>query len=265
MGRDTRRWVERYARAGFLAKGVVYLILGILAFRAALGSGGSITGHEGVVRQVFSSQFGTIFVVALAVGLAGYALWRFMEAVGDANLKGKRPVSVMIRVGYALSGFIYGALALDAARLALGVAKGPEHSHVARVVLGGPFGPVLVGLTALGLLAYAVHQFVRAIRGRVDDELNLGSAPRNAAPWLAGIVNFGTGARAVVFALVGVLLLRAVATPAAAARIDATDGLRFAARLPEGQWWLAFVAAGFAAYGVEHVVQAFYRRIVAPR
>lgn len=265
MTQETRRWVERYARVGFFAKGIVYLILGILALRAALGSGGSITGFEGAVRVVFRSDFGTVFVGALAVGLAGYALWRFIEAFADANRRGKRPASIAVRIGYAGSGLIYAALALDAARLALGAGKGPQHSHVARVILGGPFGSVLVGLTALGLLVYAVIQFVRAIRGRVDDELSLGSAPREAAPWLAAIVNFGTAARAVVFALVGVLLLRAASTPTSAAGIDATDGMRFAARLPEGRWWLAFVAAGFAAYGVEQLVQAFYRRIVAPR
>ena len=262
---DTRRWIETYARIGFAAKGVVYLMLGMLALRAALGAGGRIMAPNGVVHRILDSRHGTTLVAVLAIGLGGYALWRFLEAFGDANRKGTKPTSVVIRAGYALSGLIYGMLAYDAARLAIGEPGRPERSHVARFILGGPLGPALVVLVALGLLAYAMHQFVRAIRGQVDDELSLGAAPRSTGTWLARITNFGTGARAVVFAMLAVLLIRAAATPVAAVRVDATDAMRFAAGLPEGRWWLAFVASGFAAYGVEQFVQAFYRRIAAPR
>ncbi len=263
-GNVARRWVENYARVGFMAKGVVYLILGTLALRSALGAGGRITGQHGVVRGILSEAHGPLLAVVLAVGLAGFALWRLIEAFADANRKGTKVASVITRAGYAASGLIYGTLALDAVLLALGEEGRAGRSHVVQTLLGGPFGPLLVVLVALGVLAYAVVELVRALRGRVDDELGLDAAPAATVPWLSAIVNFGTAARAVVFALVAVLLLRSAATPSAAAAIDATDGLRFAARLPEGRWWLAFVAAGFAAYGVEHVVQAFYRRIVAP-
>lgn len=259
-----RRWIEHYARVGFMAKGLVYLILGVLALRSVLGSGGRITNPRGVAEKILSEPHGTILVALLAVGLAGYALWRFIEALADANMKGTKPASVVIRSGYALSGIIYGTLALEAGLMALGDRDGAGKSRIVRLLLNGELGPALVILVALGLLAYAVHEFVRSVRGQVDDELHLGAAPAAASPWLAGIVNFGTGARAVVFALLAVLLVRAAATPAAAASIDAVDGMRLAARLPEGRWWLAFIAAGFAAYGVEQVVQAFYRRIVAP-
>ena len=261
---QTRRWVENYARAGFVAKGIVYLMLGMLALQAALGSGGRITAPRGVVYELLDSRYGTTLVTILAFGLAGYALWRFIEAFGDANRKGKAATSVVVRSGYALSGFIYGMLAFDAARLVIGEPGGPERSHVARFILAGPLGPALVVLVALGLLAYAIHQFLRALRGQVDDELALGSAPYQTGRWLAGITNFGTGARAVVFALVAVLLIKMAATPAAAAALDSADAMRFARGLPEGKWWLAFVASGFAAYGVEQFVQAFYRRITAP-
>jgi len=261
----TQRWVENYARLGFVAKGIVYLMLGVLALRAALGTGGRITAPHGVVSEILDSRHGTVLVAVLAVGLAGYSLWRFIEAFGDANRKGKNPSSVVVRAGYAFSGSVYGLLAFDAARLVLGAPGGPERSHVLRFVLGGPLGGLLVVLVALGLLGYAGHQFLKAVWGQVDDELNLAAAPRPTARWVTRITNFGTGARAVVFALVSVLLIRAAATPASAAGVDTGDALRFAAGLPEGRWWLAFVALGFAAYGLEQFVQAFYRRITAPR
>jgi hypothetical protein len=259
----TRRWVETYARIGFLAKGMVYLILGVLALRAATGNGGRVVGREGVVHEILGSDYGTVLVLVLALGLAGYSLWRFIEAFGDANHKGKKPESVLVRAGYALSGAIYGFMAIDATILVLG-SDSTEGSQVVRLVLGSPLGPVLIVLVGLGLIAYAVREVVRAFRGEVDDELSLRAAPRPTARWVKRMVNFGMTARAVVFVILGVLLLRAASTPVAAASIDTTDGLRFAAGLPEGRWWLAFVAAGFAAYGLEQVVQAFYRRIVAP-
>jgi hypothetical protein len=264
VARAARRWIEVYARAGFVSKGAVYLVLGVLALKAATGSGGRITGREGVLQEIFENDYGTVLVVALSVGLAGYSLWRFIEALGDANRKGKKPESVIVRAGYALSGVIYGFLAVDAVTLLLGSSDSAANSYVLRLVLGSPLGPVLVVLVGLGLLAYAIREVVRALQGKVDDELSLGSAPRRTARWVKRMVNFGMIARAVVFVIVGVLLLRAASTPVAAASIDTTDGLRFAAGLPEGRWWLAFVAAGFTAYGLEQVVQAFYRRIITP-
>src|SRR3954451_2717274 len=53
-----RPWIERLARAGYLAKGVVYLLIGILALQAAAGAGGRTTGTTGAFRVLLRQPLG---------------------------------------------------------------------------------------------------------------------------------------------------------------------------------------------------------------
>ena len=106
---EPKRWAERFARAGFVAKGIVYLIIGWLAFRAGSGRGGDVTDSEGAIRSLLSATQGRVLIGALAIGLAGYALWRLLEALADANRKGTDIKGIAARAGYALSGAIYGS------------------------------------------------------------------------------------------------------------------------------------------------------------
>ena len=109
-----RGWLEPIARAGFAAKGIVYLILGTLVTQAAFGAGGRIT-------ELLGEPYGRPLLALLAMGLVGYALWRFLEAFADANRKGTSPKALGVRAGYAASGVVYGSLAIYATRLALRV------------------------------------------------------------------------------------------------------------------------------------------------
>src|SRR6476661_1728925 len=74
---------ERLARAGHAAKGVVYMVLGALAARAAFGLGGRTTDKQGVLETILTEPFGQILLALVAVGLIGYALWRFVQAILD--------------------------------------------------------------------------------------------------------------------------------------------------------------------------------------
>ncbi|HEV2129901.1 MAG TPA: DUF1206 domain-containing protein, partial [Longimicrobiaceae bacterium] len=113
-------WVEGLARLGYAAKGVVYLIVGGLAAQAALGSGGQTTGSEGALSTILRQPLGQVLLGAVAVGLAGYALWRFVQAALDPEHRGTDAKGIAIRLGYAISGVIHAGLAIEAARMVLG-------------------------------------------------------------------------------------------------------------------------------------------------
>src|SRR3954447_24955194 len=75
------RTVERLARAGYAAKGIVFALVGLLAVRVALEGGGSAQGQKGALATVAAQPFGEALLALLAVGLFGYTLWNVVVAI----------------------------------------------------------------------------------------------------------------------------------------------------------------------------------------
>ena len=75
------RAFELLARAGFVARGIVYGIIGVLALDVAVGHGGKLTDQQGALRAVEEQRFGHVLLTLLAVGLGGYSLWRLFRAI----------------------------------------------------------------------------------------------------------------------------------------------------------------------------------------
>jgi hypothetical protein len=255
--------VETLARVGFAVKGAVYLILGLLALLAGLGErGGRITDTHGAIATLLGQPFGRLVVGVLALGLALYSGWRFLEAFADANRVGSRASAIATRTGWAVSGLGYGLLALDAGRLALRWRAGGG-TNPPNTIIASPLAPWLVTLVGIGIIVYAATEIRRALAPRFSERLNIGRVAREAGQLIVGISRAGIAARAVVMAALGVVLLRA-RSAAAAAGSDMADSLRLVAALPSGAWGLTLVAAGLMAYGVYMVVHARYRHITAP-
>jgi len=114
-------WFERLARFGYASKGVVYLIAGLLTARAAFGLGGQATDKNGVLLAILAEPFGKLVLALIGIGLLGYILLRFTQALLDPEHKGTDPKGIAQRIGYLLSGLFYVGLALTALRLAGGL------------------------------------------------------------------------------------------------------------------------------------------------
>src|SRR3954469_3546312 len=115
--RAAEPWIERWGRAGYAAHGVVYALVGILALQAALGIGGDVTDHDGALVRIIAAPFGRFVLGAIALGLVGYATWRFVQAAFDPENKGTDPKGLVARGAYAVSGVIHLGLAWFAVRL----------------------------------------------------------------------------------------------------------------------------------------------------
>ncbi|HEX7958198.1 MAG TPA: DUF1206 domain-containing protein, partial [Pyrinomonadaceae bacterium] len=96
-------WIERLARFGYAAKGVVYVLVGALAALAAFGGGGP-TDSRGALTQVVRQPYGRALLAVVAAGLAGYALWRLVQGLRDTEEKGSGLKGISIRFGYACIG-----------------------------------------------------------------------------------------------------------------------------------------------------------------
>ena len=154
-------------RVGFAAKGIVTILVGVLALRFALRRGGEITGQEGAVELVLGEPLGRLMLAVLAVGLAAYALSMFVAAFVDPERKGESFQGIAERLGFFVTGIGYTLLALTAFKLLLGRRGGGglDLQHVLATVLTPHVGRALVGLVGLIVMTAGVLQLRLAITG----------------------------------------------------------------------------------------------------
>ncbi len=264
---DARSWIERLARAGFAAKGVVYLLIGTLALLAAAGAGGETTGTHGALGVVLRQPMGRVLLALLAVGLAGYAMWRAISALADPEGQGRRGWKrIMVRLGYGISAVVHAGLAWQAGRLALALAAGsgdPAEDRTADL-MSAPFGPWLVGAVALGLAGYGLAQIGRGLRGDIDRRLALGRLGPDERRLVVRTARTGLAARGVVFLIMSGFLGKAALEhdPSEAGGLE--EALQALRDQPYAPFLLGGVALGLAAYGAFQLVRARYRVIATP-
>lgn len=258
-------WVERLARFGYAAKGVVYAIIGVLAVQAAVSSRGKTTDTTGALGAVAAQPFGKFLLVFLTIGLMGYVLWSFVQAIKDPEHKGDDAKGIAKRLGYAGTGLAYGSLAFTAFQLMIGNSSGGGNSRqdwTARL-LAQPFGQWLVGLVGALVIGFGFYKLYKAYKAKFRKHLKLHEMSQTEQTWAIRIGRFGEAARGIVFIMIGFFVIQA-ARQFDPKEVRGLDGsLQTLAQQPYGPWLLGIVALGLVAYGIHMGVQAKYRRINA--
>lgn len=257
--------IEWAARAGYTAKGIVYATIGGLAVaEASSGSGETASGEE-ALRQVAAGPMGTFAVALVGLGLAGYVVWRLVQAILDPE--GRTSVDETRRWGmrafYLASAILYAALAYTALDLVFGGASDGGGSGT-RIwtsrLMEKPAGRWLVGVVGAGIAARGILQFVKAYTESFRDRIHqfdLGGHGESIAMTTSRI---GLSARGVIFLLIGgYVAYAAVRHDPAQAR-----GLEEALELLRGApWLLGSLGLGLIAYAVYQWVKSRYRMIGA--
>jgi len=263
---SARGWIVPLARFGYAAKGVVYLIIGGLAALAAFTGGGRTTDSRGAFEEILSQSYGKLLLGAVAVGMAAYAVWRFVQAVKDTENKGSDAKGIARRIGYAVIGVIHIGLAYSAAQLVFGSGGGSRGDAASKewtaTLLAQPFGQWLVGAVGLGFIAFAVSQFYKAYTTKFREKLKTNEMDEKTQTFATRAGQAGLSARGVVFGIVGVFLILAAWHSNAGEARGLSGALRALEQQSYGQWVLGIVALGLIAYGFYMLVQARYRRIV---
>ena len=287
----TKPWIERLARLGYAAKGIVYLIVGWLTLRAARGSGHAPTGSPEPFSNVGASlvedaavptgdllerlrpeamsavlhhPLGEVALAAIAIGLAGYATWRAVEAIADPERKGNDAKGLAVRAYYLASALFHAWLVVAAVKLIVGIAhtQGQDRTPARTAqVMAHPFGRWAVLLLGVALLGAAVQQ-VRLALGRYRKKIVLARVPVRARRLVGGVAAAGMLARALVLAIVGTFLIVAAWRERPQEARGLAGALRVVEAQPMGAWLLAIVALGLAAYGVFQLLEARYKQIV---
>jgi hypothetical protein len=257
--------MEIMARLGYGARGIVYCLVGGLALLAAFGSGGQTGGSRSALQSLLSQPFGKAWLVLIASGLFGFAAWRIVEALTDADHRGREWKALGIRAAHLVSGGIYAGLAVFALNLAFGRGAGGGEDQAAQSwtawLMAQPFGQWLVGLVGVGVAAAGLGFIWKGWRGDVMMRLAL---PSGAGRWVLPLGRLGYAARGVVFVLVGGFLILA-ALHSNSSEVHGLGGaLQSLQAQPFGWILLGVVAAGLFAFGVFGLVQARYRHLDAP-
>jgi hypothetical protein len=251
-------WVQRLARFGYFAKGIVYMLVGVLSVQAAIGAQ-QATGSRGALRVLLDAPLGRVAIGVIAFGLFAYAFWRLYDAVADPERDGMG--HRLYAAGVAILHF---ALAVEGARLAYSGYGGDGDGgteHWTATGLSQPFGGWIVGAVGAGVIGWGIAQLVKAWRAKLDDQLELGRLRPDTRVWVRRISRFGIAARGVVFGVIGIHLVRAALQYDASEARDAGGALRALEQQPMGPWLLALVALGLFAYGIYELLRARYRII----
>ncbi|ONG45839.1 hypothetical protein BKE38_25935 [Pseudoroseomonas deserti] len=263
-----RRALELLARLGYAARGVVNLVVGLLAFLAAMGQGGGNSGNKGALLSLLSHRFGGVLLGIVAVGLFGFALWRACQSVLDADRRGTAPKALCARAGQLISAFTYASLGLFAATLAAGgaAARGAtddasQAQDWSRWIMSHPFGEVLIGLAGAVVAGVGISLLVRGWRASFTKHLD---CPENAAQWVVPLGRVGFMARGVVFLIIGLFVMLAALHSNPQEVVGLSGALRVLQGQPFGQFLFGVVALGLAAFGMFEFAEARYRRIDAP-
>ncbi|GGG37409.1 DUF1206 domain-containing protein [Hymenobacter glacieicola] len=252
--------IRALARFGFAAKGVVYLLMGILALLAATGQqGGQTADKKQAVQTLQDLPGGSVLLGLVAFGLLGYIIWRFTQALIDTEQKGSGAKGLGRRLGYAGSGLLYASVAWYAAQLALNGSadsSGNGQQTLTAKILSWPAGDWIIMALGLAIIGGGIYQIYKAYSGSFHKHVNASGLPANQQQVVYRAGQVGYTARGIVMSLIGYFFVQAGQQSRAAA--VGTTGEAFDLLATMGPAVLGIVALGLMAYGFYMLVQARY-------
>jgi hypothetical protein len=261
-------WYAWLARGGLIAKGVSIAIVGILAIGVAVDSGGKATSRQGALQTLAQHTWGMVLLVLLAIGFAGYAIWRFVQVFAEREDDGGEKGTLKKwgkRAGYTGRGLIYAALTFTTVKILIGSAGHQSQNEKAHkttaAVLDWPGGRWLVGIAGLCIIGAGLWNFYRGITKKFEDKWRTGQMSKLEREWggRAGIA--GHLARSVVFSLIGVFLAKAAIDYSPKNAVGLDGALQKLADTSYGPFLLGLTAAGLLCYGFFCLADARYRDV----
>jgi hypothetical protein len=253
--------VEGMARFGLCGRGLVYLVVGLIALQVALGHHGR-ADKNGALAAIRDKPLGGVLLVVLVVAFAGYAGWRLLQGVIGHRDEDEGRKRAAKRVASLARGLLYASFAYTTAHFLLTSQEGKDKTEPLTVrVMSWTGGQTIVFCVGAAVVAGGGYMVFRGVTQKFLERLDLRGAPRAAELAAAGVGLVGMAARGVLVALVGAFLVRAAVTyePHKAKGLDAT--LKSLADEPLGGLLIGVIGAGLVAFGLWSFLEARYRKV----
>jgi hypothetical protein len=260
--RAGQRAFEWLARAGLVARGFAYGIIGILALKLAIGAGGKTTNQQGALKTIAHQPFGKGLLIAMTVGLAGYAIWRLVRAAIGHGIE--KEDSGFERVAALVSGVAYATLCVTAIKILAGAGSSGGANSPKKTtggVLDWTGGTVIVGVAGAILIGVALYQGYKGLARKFLDDSKTEEMSREVRRAFTAIGVFGHLARMVVFGLVGYGLIKAAIDYDPHEAIGLDGALNKLSHNSYGPFLLGVVAAGLIGFALYSIADARYRKI----
>lgn len=251
-------------RLGYGVRGVIYIIMGLLAAQVAFGKGGALASPQGAIAAIGKQPAGLILLWIVLAGIISYSIWGVIRAVLDPLDKGRELKGMLTRVGFLASALGYALLAFSTYGYIMGnsqTADGSQTQKFIASIMALPLGRWMIGILGLIVLAVGMYQIYLGFTAGFDRQFQTYALTPMEVKLTTQVGRFGTSARGVVFAVVGGLIILAAyqANPSQPVGMDAA--LATLLHQPYGIWLLGVVAVGLMAFGFYSMLSAMWFRL----
>jgi uncharacterized membrane protein YidH (DUF202 family) len=256
---------KKLAVLGYTSKGVVYALTGLLALFSAFNMGGQKAGKLAVIDYLENKPLGNVLIFTLGIGLICYSIWKIYESLKDPEKIGNDTRGIIKRIGFFISGCVYGIIGLmsitDAFNL---ISLFKSSSSTTNSLLTGTTGGLLFIVVGVGLLGKGIYQFVKVYKGDFLNRFDIKSIPAMAnRKYIQRIGYAGLISRGLVTTIISYFFLTAGLTlnGASSNNVKGTaEAFSFIQEQSFGQWLLGAVAIGMVCYGLFMFSTAAYRK-----
>lgn len=249
--------VEALARLGYGVRGVLYILIGILALKLVIGSRGQSPSPQGALTTLAQQPAGKTLLWIMVIGLFGYALWSLIKALFNPLHR-----KASARFGYFVSAVAYSFLAWTAYGLIKGQAasSGTQTQMIAKV-MGMTGGRLLVIVLGLIIFLVGLRFIIRAIRNTFERDIQMYALTNDERRIITTAGRYGTFARGVVFAIIGALIMWGGYTYNSGQSVGIDAALLWLLKQPFGTWLVVIVAVGLIAFGIYSLLCAAWFRL----
>lgn len=260
--RNNNEWISKIAGAGLIAKGVVYVMLGVIALMTAFNIGddhAEKANSKGVFKTIQDLPAGVFFLAIIAAGLICYMAWRFIQASTSNKTNSRNYLGKRLR--YIFSGIAYGALAFTAIRIILHTqsGNGDQNQEFASKILQESYGQWIAAAVALLFASIGVYQIYYGLAEKYKKHAN--GFITDSSQLLLKSAKIGYVSRGIVWLIIAWLFLRAALHSNSSEAGDTGKAFEFIESSTFGTYILVTLSLGVIMYGIFNFIRARYDRL----